>query len=313
MVSFFYHGFTERSRSHMVKICVYLGRHLESTTLQIISISVIIDVGILNILGLKELDGIWHPKFDLKMKWFDTRLVMQNLKDEKYLNVLASNERDKPWIPAVIFNNHESRERVVMDDNTDLFIVKEGKGHENSLGDIDNAELFLGEENPFDYKRSYSFDLECSFNLQSYPFDSQQCLIELRVPFAMRESVKLEANKIYFDTVVGTQVDLPQFEVVASMAVTEEDVVYFIVIFQRKISYHLISVYIPSMSLLMVSLATLHISVEHFEANIMVHLTTMLVMYTLFQAISLSLPKVGVKSIPIIIYNNHYFRLLISS
>ena len=52
---------------------------------------------------------------------------------------------------------------------------------------------------------------------------------------------------------------------------------------QRKFAYHLVSVYIPSLSLLAVSLATMHISVDHFEANIMVHLTAMLVMYTLFQ------------------------------
>ena len=62
--------------------------------------------------------------------------------------------------------------------------------------------------------------------------------------------------------------------------------------FKRKFAYHLISVYIPSLSLLLISLATLYISIDHFEANIMVHLTAMLVMYTLYQAISISLPKV---------------------
>ena len=50
---------------------------------------------------------------------------------------------------------------------------------------------------------------------------------------------------------------------------------YFIVILKRKVAYHLISVYIPSLSLLVISLSTMHISVDHFEANIMVHLTAM--------------------------------------
>ena len=46
----------------------------------------------------------------------------------------------------------------------------------------------------------------------------------------------------------------------------------------------------------MVTHWTNFISVEHFEANIMVHLTAMLVMYTLFQATSVSLPQVCYKT-----------------
>ena len=66
---------------------------------------------------------------------------------------------------------------------------------------------------------------------------------------------------------------------------------YFYVILQRRFAYYIISVYLPSLSLLMVTHWTNFISVEHFEANIMVHLTAMLVMYTLFQATSISLPQ----------------------
>ena len=62
--------------------------------------------------------------------------------------------------------------------------------------------------------------------------------------------------------------------------------------FQRKFSYHLISVYIPSLSLFIISMVTMLVKIEHFDSTIMVHLTSMLVMYTLFQAISVSLPKV---------------------
>ena len=100
--------------------------------------------------------------------------------------------------------------------------------------------------------------------------------------------VELKAANIIFNALV----DLPQFEVKSSLVDTHDGIAFFIVIFKRKFAYHLISVYIPSLSLLLVSLATMHISVDHFEANIMVHLTGMLVMYTLFQAISISLPKV---------------------
>ena len=54
---------------------------------------------------------------------------------------------------------------------------------------------------------------------------------------------------------------------------------FFYIIMKRRFAYYIISVYLPSLSLLMVTHWTNFISVEHFEANIMVSLTTMLVMY----------------------------------
>ena len=77
---------------------------------------------------------------------------------------------------------------------------------------------------------------------------------------------------------------------------TKEGQAHFHVILKRRFAYYIISVYLPSLSLLMVTHWTNFISVEHFEANIMVHLTAMLVMYTLFQATSISLPQVCYKT-----------------
>ena len=130
--------------------------------------------------------------------------------------------------------------------------------------------------------------MECDFDLRNYPFDTQECFIELGVPFALRSKVELNAVKIMFEK----RIDLTQFFVESSVVSTVDGMAFFIVFFKRKFAYHLVSVYIPSLSLLAVSLATLYISVDHFEANIMVHLTAMLVMYTLFQAVSISLPQV---------------------
>ena len=242
----------------------------------------------LNILDVQELDGIWHPKFILKMEWFDLRIQMQNLKDDMQLNVLAIEERNAPWVPIVIFNNHKDRKRLLLDENTALVVRKEGNATYNDQEDLEPAEVFRGDENPFVYERSYSLDLECDFDLRNYPFDTQECFIELGVPFALRTKVELNAEEIHFKE----QIDLAQFHVQSCVVFTNDGLAYFIVFFKRKFSYHLVSVYIPSLSLLAVSLATLHISVDHFEANIMVHLTAMLVMYTLFQAVSISLPKV---------------------
>ena len=58
----------------------------------------------------------------------------------------------------------------------------------------------------------------------------------------------------------------------------------------RKLSYHVVNIYIPTLVLNMIAGLTLFIDVSHFEVNIMITLTSMLVTYTLYQSISSYLP-----------------------
>ena len=60
---------------------------------------------------------------------------------------------------------------------------------------------------------------------------------------------------------------------------------------QRRYFYHLATTYFPTFCLIIITEMLLFINEEHFEAIIMVALTTMLVMYTLHQSISSQLPK----------------------
>ena len=87
--------------------------------------------------------------------------------------------------------------------------------------------------------------------------------------------------------------ELPQFSVTTVAARKIEKRAVFIMTFKRKIAYHVISVYLPSSTTFVISLITMYVHNKHIEAIIVVHLTAMLVMTTLFQAISISLPQVG--------------------
>ena len=59
---------------------------------------------------------------------------------------------------------------------------------------------------------------------------------------------------------------------------------------RRKLSHHIFNTYIPTFCLAMIAGFTLFIDVSHFEATIMVALTSMLVIYTLHQSILTNLP-----------------------
>ena len=44
---------------------------------------------------------------------------------------------------------------------------------------LNKDELFMGDENPIVYSRFYSMTLNCDFILNNYPFDFQQCYIDV--------------------------------------------------------------------------------------------------------------------------------------
>ena len=60
---------------------------------------------------------------------------------------------------------------------------------------------------------------------------------------------------------------------------------------KRMYTFYLATTYLPSICLLVAAEITLFIDESHFEATTMVALTSMLVMYTMYQSTSASLPQ----------------------
>ena len=54
-------------------------------------------------IDLDERNHIIELKFQLTVEWFDYRATYQNLKTNKALNVLSTEELREIWIPFIIF------------------------------------------------------------------------------------------------------------------------------------------------------------------------------------------------------------------
>ena len=121
-----------------------------------------------------------------------------------------------------------------------------------------------------------------------YPFDTQKCPIELIRPtdfyhqFVMKW---LEPPEIRNVTITEYKV-LQNVEYEDS---TSSSIVLKVALC-RKLSYHIFNIYLPTLCLDIIAALTLFVDLSHFEANIMVALTSMLVTYTLYQSISAHLP-----------------------
>merc|ERR1719186_1065016 len=60
--------------------------------------------------------------------------------------------------------------------------------------------------------------------------------------------------------------------------------------FRRIFKNRIFTIFIPSLTIIFVSQATLYFKSEHFKTSIPVAITSMLVMYTLYQSVSNKLP-----------------------
>ena len=80
----------------------------------------------------------------------------------------------------------------------------------------------------------------------------------------------------------------------------------------RKLSYHIVNIYIPTLCLILIAGFTLFIDFSHFEVSIMIALTSMLVTYTLYQSISAYLPSTSyMKMIDIWLFGGLIFPFFI--
>ena len=104
----------------------------------------------------------------------------------------------------------------------------------------------------------------------------------------LTDSIHISPNRVEY---LGSD-KLVQFEVTnVEMIQGAPNYIYVEITLRRMISYHVVSTFGPTLTLLMIAEVTLFISETHFEATIMLAITSMLVMYTLYQSASSSLPK----------------------
>ena len=110
----------------------------------------------------------------------------------------------------------------------------------------------------------------------------------MKVPQSMEAFIDLSAGGVLYE---GPR-SMVQFEVESIEMISKE--AHFLVVeivLKRMFKYHLAATYAPSALLIIVTTMTLFVDQNHYDATIMVHLTTMLVMFCLYQNVSDNMPK----------------------
>ena len=77
----------------------------------------------------------------------------------------------------MIYDNTDQKESTRLGENwewvTRVSVVKEGNFTRSGLDEVDEAEIFEGAENSLKMAQTYTWEFQCQYKLQHYPFDTQ--------------------------------------------------------------------------------------------------------------------------------------------
>ena len=72
------------------------------------------------------------------------RLVFNNLKQNQYLNTVNTKDKDKIWIPQVVFYNTEQKDESSIDSKAYITVDKRGESQASSPQRLHNVHIFEG-------------------------------------------------------------------------------------------------------------------------------------------------------------------------
>ena len=111
---------------------------------------------LLNVLEIGEIGMVFRSQFKLYMEWFDARLTFLNLHEGKVANRIVENEKNMIWIPIMIFENTDTKQRTIDDKETVVYVNRNGSFTKSTIDHLDNEHIYHGKENTIEISRIYN-------------------------------------------------------------------------------------------------------------------------------------------------------------
>ena len=184
----------------------------------VLATRVSISITLMKVVEIEEVDHSIHLQFQISLSWKENRVRYHNLKNQTSLNALSVEDINTIWLPLVIYDNTDQKEVTRLGTEwewaTDVTVTREGRFTWSDHMDLDEAEIFEGAENRLTMNQTYTWEFQCKYQLQRYPFDTQvskkplhslrsnnhqECKIKMTVGSLSMGTVKLLADKVRID------------------------------------------------------------------------------------------------------------------
>ncbi|XP_068246314.1 uncharacterized protein [Palaemon carinicauda] len=242
----------------------------------------------INILGFKvALDVI------LELRWIDRRLRMKNLRTNTEANKVQDPEN--VWQPTLQIGDGSRSLADLNPRSKTLMVEKRSDAIPDDETRVHEDEIYLGSDNTMYLYEVHTIGFTCQFQLQRYPFDKQLCSLTFRLIDVSSDFVVLTQDGLGVDFL--GQKRLLEYEITS---VTME----FInntgdIELGQKVDlelrnlygYYISNTYVPTTLLVIICYLTLYFDIDDFTDRIMVSLTSLLVLSSLFTQTSQTIPK----------------------
>lgn len=240
-----------------------------------------VSMDIQKILEVNEVGQSVKVLFALTRTWYDSRLTHQNINWNTNRNVLSKNSLDKIWYPSLRFANIDPTQSNSETRNT-VKVVRNinSKPISADMTNARNSYYFLGTENMLRKQTLYTYTWTCGFDLTLYPFDTQLCKMRfdpkendlgevLFRPVNLQYPVDERHLKEYSIKKLSLCQNPPTGGLVLSITL------------KRNLTSTILTVYLPTLLLLCISLVAQVFVPDFLDMVIQVHLTVLLVLASL--------------------------------
>ena len=246
-----------------------------------------VSLHILKILDIEEVKHKIQIQFKMAMKWYERRAIFNNLKGTSGMNVLSRQEIESLWLPLVTYANTDKKETTRLGKpsewNTHVKVKRESNFTRGGLHLVDEVEVFEGSQNYLRMMQIYTKTFQCQYAFHRYPFDTQTCTIKMDVSTDDLRVIKLLPYKLEMrETLDLTLFKIKSWRFEEFEGDDEKDRgVVMKMDLQRKVMNELLTTFLPSILLMIITFATTSFKPFFFEAALSVNLTTMLMMTTI--------------------------------
>ena len=140
-------------------------------------------------------------------------------------------------------------------------------------------------------RQTYTHKFQCSYQLRKYPFDKQTCSIDMKTTDLDKYTMRIQPDQLgMLQSSEMTLFHMGSWKLDYMNKDVPEEGIAMTIVLKRKITSEMLTTFLPSFLLLMITFATTFFKPFFFEAALSVNLTTMLVMTTIFISVMEKLP-----------------------
>ncbi|XP_045118960.1 uncharacterized protein LOC123508957 isoform X2 [Portunus trituberculatus] len=239
--------------------------------------------------NVDEINMAVNLDFELSLEWAENRAKLRHLSAHAEPTTISKEDAAKLWQPDYHLTNLQGGKATLL--AATLAATSANNATLPSFNNLNTDVFYPGAANTVLLMHQYTADVICYFTFWFYPLDVQRCYINVSLPGAHRDRVlfSLDGATMQYTGVK----DLALYTVVNAEVSPHSTahLIMFQVDLQRRPGAVVLSTFLPSLLVLVVSWATLFVRQEAINARAIMSLTSLLVLFTLFTNFSNTLPK----------------------